>query len=196
MLKNKKIRSSLIACFGSFAMMTGFTSYATNTPADVMPVKGEVVVAESQKAVDQITLIGADEAKNITAATPDNVWTDAQAKVEEQNVIKEDEELLASIIFCEAGNQPYEGQVAVGAVIVNRIKSGSYPNTLREVLYQSGQFGPAGTGWLDRVYQSQGYTSTALEAARDALRGESPIGSLLHFNGAGSGMKIGDHYFY
>ena len=47
---------------------------------------------------------------------------------------------MASIIYCEAGNQPYEGQVAVGAVIMNRVKSGCYPNSIEEVIYQSGQF--------------------------------------------------------
>ncbi len=55
--------------------------------------------------------------------------------------------LLAALIYCEAGNQPYEGQVAVGAVVMNRVRSGSYPNTISEVIYQSGQFGPAMTGW-------------------------------------------------
>ena len=63
---------------------------------------------------------------------------------------------MASIIYCEAGNQPYEGQVAVGAVIMNRVKSGSYPNSIEEVIYQSGQFGPATTGWLNRVRSFKG----------------------------------------
>ena len=59
-----------------------------------------------------------------------------------------DQELLAALIFCEAGNQPYEGQVAVGAVVMNRVRSGSFPNTITEVIYQSGQITPAMTdGW-------------------------------------------------
>ena len=69
---------------------------------------------------------------------------------------------MASIIFCEAGNQPYEGQVAVGAVIMNRVRSSAYPNSIEAVIYQAGQFGPASTGWLDRVRSSRGYTATAL----------------------------------
>ena len=83
--------------------------------------------------------------------------------------VRANQELLASIIYCEAGNQPYEGQVAVGAVIMNRVKSGSYPNSIEEVIYQSGQFGPAATGWLNRVRSSKGYSQTALQAAGDAL---------------------------
>ena len=106
------------------------------------------------------------------------------------------QELLASIIYCEAGNQPYEGQVAVGAVIMNRVKSGSYPNSIEEVIYQSGQFGPAATGWLNRVRSSKGYSQTALQAAVDALNGSNPIGNCLYFDQGGAGMKIGAHYFH
>ena len=50
--------------------------------------------------------------------------------------------LLAALIFCEAGGEPYEGQVAVGAVVMNRVRSGIFPNSITEVIYQSGQFGP------------------------------------------------------
>ena len=54
--------------------------------------------------------------------------------------------LMAAIIFCEAGDQSYTGKVAVGAVIMNRIASGRFPNTLEGVIYQRGQFTPAMTG--------------------------------------------------
>ena len=87
--------------------------------------------------------------------------------------VRANQELMASIIYCEAGNQPYEGQVAVGAVIMNRVKSGSYPDSIEAVIYQSGQFGPAATGWLNRVRSSKGYSQTALQAAVDALNGSN-----------------------
>ncbi len=60
----------------------------------------------------------------------------------------DDTTLLAALIYCEAGNQSYEGMVAVGAVVVNRVNSSSFPNTISEVIYQSGQFGPASSGAL------------------------------------------------
>lgn len=104
--------------------------------------------------------------------------------------------LMASIIFCEAGNQPYEGQVAVGAVIMNRVKSSVFPNTVEEVVYQSGQFVPACTGWLDEVRSTEGYTSSAMQAAEDAIAGVNPVGGCLYFDRGGSGMQIGDHYFH
>lgn len=107
-----------------------------------------------------------------------------------------DQELLAALIFCEAGNQTYEGQVAVGAVVMNRVQSEVYPNSISEVIYQSGQFTPAMTGWLDSVLASGGYTESAMQAAADALAGSNPIGDMLYFDCGGYGYQIGDHYFH
>ena len=107
-----------------------------------------------------------------------------------------DQTLLAAIIFCEAGNQPYEGQVAVGAVIMNRVRSAVYPNSIAEVIYQPGQFGPAMTGWLDSILASGGYTDTAMQAAADALAGSNPIGDCLYFGCGNFGIQIGDHFFH
>ena len=79
---------------------------------------------------------------------------------------------------------------------MNRVRSGVFPNSIRDVIYQSGQFGPAVTGWLDQVLASGGYTDTARQAAADALAGSNPIGDCLYFDQGGSGMQIGAHYFH
>lgn len=106
-------------------------------------------------------------------------------------------ELLAGLIYCEAGNQSREGKVAVGAVVMNRIASSSYANSITGVIYESGQFSPAGSGWLDSVISSGSIPSDCYEAADAALAGENPIGSAMYFNtGSGRGVKIGDHQFY
>lgn len=108
----------------------------------------------------------------------------------------DDVSLLAALIYCEAGNQSREGKVAVGAVVMNRIASSSYPGSIREVIYQSGQFSPAITGWLDQVLAS-GAPSDCYEAAQAALNGENPVPGALYFNtSAGRGTKIGAHWFY
>lgn len=107
-----------------------------------------------------------------------------------------EQELLAALIYCEAGNQPYEGQVAVGAVVMNRVKSGTYPNTITDVIYQSGQFGPAMTGWLDSVLASGSYSDSARQAAADAIAGSNPVGDCLYFGNGNWGIQIGDHYFH
>ena len=93
----------------------------------------------------------------------------------------DDQTLLAAIIYCEAGNQPHDGKVGVGAVMLNRVRSGSFPNSIREVIYQAGQFGPAITGKLDRVLASGNIPAECYQAAADALAGYNPIGDALYF---------------
>ena len=105
------------------------------------------------------------------------------------------EKLLAALIYCEAGNQPYEGKVAVGAVVMNRVASGRFPNTIKEVIYQRGQFTPAMTGKLDRIIASGRIPASCYEAAREALSGVSTVGIALFFNTGHGAFKLGDHYF-
>lgn len=104
--------------------------------------------------------------------------------------------LLAAIIYCEAGNQPHAGKVGVGAVIMNRVRSSRFPNSIREVIYQRGQFGPAITGKLGRVLAKGNIPASCYQAASDALAGQNPIGNALFFGNGNYGQKIGDHYFH
>ncbi len=105
--------------------------------------------------------------------------------------------LLAALIQCEAGNQPYEGKVAVGAVVMNRVKSGAYANTISGVIYASGQFTPALNGTVDRVYNSS-VSDSCIQAAQAALSGETTCGTATHFRRAGGhdGQVIGAHVFW
>lgn len=105
--------------------------------------------------------------------------------------------LLAALIQAESGNQPYEGQLAVGAVVMNRVRSGGYPNSIQGVISQPGQFGPAATGQVASIMAS-GPKSSCMQAAQAAINGETVIGSLTHFRRAGSteGIVIGAHVFY
>ena len=108
-----------------------------------------------------------------------------------------DRELLAGLIYCEAGNQSWDGKVAVGAVVLNRVASSSFASTIKGVIYESGQFSPAGSGWLDSVIANSSIPSSCYDAADAALAGENPIGSAMYFNtGSGKGIKIGAHQFY
>lgn len=110
----------------------------------------------------------------------------------------DDTTLLAAIIQCEAGSECYEGKVAVGAVVLNRKRSGSFPNSISGVIYQRGQFGPARNGSLARVLSSGNISSSCRQAAAEALAGSDPTGGKLYFrrvNGR-SGQVIGNHVFY
>ncbi len=106
--------------------------------------------------------------------------------------------LLAALIQCEAGGESYEGQVAVGAVVMNRVRSGAYPDTIHGVIYASGQFTPAMTGKLNRVYESGNIYASCIKAAEEALSGVSNVGDLTHFrrNNGREGLVIGNHVFY
>ncbi len=108
-----------------------------------------------------------------------------------------DEVLLGALIQCEAGNQPYEAQVAVGAVVMNRVRSSAYPSTIYDVIYASGQFTPAGNGKVDRVI-ANGVMPVCLQAAREALSGYSNVGGATHFRRVGyhDGIVIGVQVFW
>ena len=67
---------------------------------------------------------------------------------------------------------------------------------MEEVIYQSGQFLPAMSGWLDKVRAESGYTESALLAAQDAMKGVNPVGDCLFFDQGGHGYQIGAHYFH
>lgn len=109
----------------------------------------------------------------------------------------DDATLLAAIIQCEAGNQSYEGKLAVGAVVCNRVRSGSFPGNIHDVVYQKGQFGPASNGMLAKAL-SGNISDSCRQAANEALSGATNVGNALHFRRAGGrdGVIIGDHVFY
>lgn len=109
-----------------------------------------------------------------------------------------DVELLAALIECEAGSNDYEGMLAVGSVVVNRMKHRYYPDTLRGVIYQSGQFPPALNGKVDRILE-RGVKDSCVIAAQDALNGKNNVGDCLSFRSSSSGHAgtvIGDNVFF
>ena len=110
----------------------------------------------------------------------------------------EELKLLANIIYCEAGSESYVGKVAVGNVIMNRVKSASQPNTITEVVYAKGQFSPVRNGSLQRALSSDKADAACYQAAIEALAGAQPVGGKLFFrrNNGRSGQVIGPHVFY
>lgn len=110
-----------------------------------------------------------------------------------------DRYLLAVLIYCEAGGEPYEGQLAVGAVVINRVLSSVYPNTLSGVIYQKYQFSPVGSGRLAQ-YLAIGKTSNSCYRAADAaMSGQTNVGNCTHFRTpipGLTGIQIGNHIFY
>ena len=89
-----------------------------------------------------------------------------------------DVQLIARAINGEARGEPYEGQVAVGAVILNRVKSSKFPNTIAGVIYQSGAFTAVSDGQINVPIASN---STVVKAAKDALNGWDPTGGAIYY---------------
>lgn len=188
-LNNCRWRMALAAIV---ALSIGFSSQAAEIDQIGTPEnKAILTVGQVVKSASGIECIKKNKMQT-------GLQTKLTSKIED--TLKEEEEraekLLASIIYCEAGNQSFTGQVAVGSVVLNRMANEAYPDTMEEVIYQPGQFCPAGSGWLDRVRSTDGYTESAMQAAEAALAGENPIGDCLYFDQGGYGYQIGAHYFH
>ena len=180
----------------------------------VVTVEGEengwfqVSSGEISGYIREDLLVHAEEAKalfesvhgegEIVGAQPLNTEPQVhqQAASAPVSVSDSDLALMAAIIECEAGGESYEGKIGVGAVIMNRIRSNKFPNTLSEVIYQSGQFTPAATGKLASVL-ARGASQACYDAARDVFAGANTIGDRLFFHaGSGNGLTIGNQTFY
>lgn len=134
-------------------------------------------------------------------------------KEEKESYTKAELRLLAALISCEAGSEPYAGKLAVGIVVVNREESSRFPNSVKNVIYQKYQFGPARNGSLKAAlarYDNGKFTSSndkdCIKAAKAALSGEKKVSykgkeinmkSYLFFSGRVSGARltIGNHQF-
>lgn len=107
--------------------------------------------------------------------------------------------LLANLIYCEAGGEPYAGQVAVGAVVINRLLSSVYPDTITGVIYQNGQFSPVKSGRLAAALAVNKATESCYRAADEAMAGVTNVGNCVYFRTpipGLTGISIGGHIFY
>ena len=170
----------------------GETGYVSAEYVTTEMALGEAITIEEEQAA----IARAEEEKAAAAASQ----VQSQGTVQNQSVAAsvDDVTLLAALIQCEAGNEPYEGQLAVGAVVMNRVRSGRYPGSIYEVIYQAGQFPPAGKGYVANKI-SNGVKSSCLQAAQEAINGMDNTGGAMSFRRASSGhpgVVIGNHVFY
>ena len=124
-----------------------------------------------------------------------SAWRD----ISEVTFAEGDRYLLANLIYCEAGNQPYEGQVAVGAVVMNRVMSSVFPDTVVGVIYQNKQFSPVASGRLALALSRDDATAACYQAADAAMSGQTTVGNCLFFRTPIDGLtgtQIGGHIFY
>lgn len=110
-----------------------------------------------------------------------------------------DRYLLANLIYCEAGGEPYAGQLAVGSVVINRVLSSVYPNSMVGVIYQNKQFSPVASGRLELALASNKATESCYRAADEAMAGVTNVGNCVYFRTpieGLTGIQIGGHIFY
>ena len=136
-----------------------------------------------------------EEERRLSELAARSAWRD----ISEVSFADGDRYLLANLIYCEAGNQPYEGQVAVGAVVMNRVMSSVFPDTVVGVIYQNKQFSPVGSGRLALALAEDHATAACYRAADDAMAGATTVGNCLFFRTpieGLTGIQIGGHIFY
>ena len=150
----------------------------------------------AQNEIEEVQ--AAEEAARIEAEAQAKAAALAAQAAQTAAISAEELKLLANIIYCEAGSESYVGKVAVGNVIMNRVKSASQPNTITEVVYAKGQFSPVRNGSLQRALSSDKADAACYQAAIEALAGAQPVGGKLFFrrNNGRSGQVIGHHVFY
>lgn len=172
-----------------YAGTTGYVSAEYVTTALAL---GEGITIEEERAAL------AKKAEEEAAKKAAQVASAGTVQNESVAASVDDVTLLAALIQCEAGSEPYEGQLAVGAVVMNRLRSGRYAGSIYGVIYQSGQFPPAGRGKVASVIAA-GPKASCLQAAAEAINGMDNTGGATRFKRASSGQPgvvIGNHVFY
>ncbi len=158
-------------------------------------------LAYEQKIKEQeenITALKAKLAEEIRMAqlAAQSSWRD----ISEVSFAEGDRYLLANLIYCEAGGEPYAGQVAVGSVVINRVLSSVYPDTVTGVIYQNKQFSPVASGRLARALAEGRATGSCYQAADEVMKGTTNVGNCVYFRTPVDGVtpkyRIGGHIFY
>lgn len=168
------------------------TGYVSAEFVNVELELGKAISIEEEKAA-----IAAAEAEK---AAKEKKAQQASAGTQQRGAVAasyDDVTLLGALIQCEAGSEGYEGQLAVGAVVMNRLRAG-YAGSISGVIYQRGQFSPAANGRLESVLSS-GVRSSCLQAAQEAINGADNVNGARNFKNAASGQAgivIGNHVFF
>lgn len=154
----------------------------------------EANIKEKEKDLDYLNKKLAEEIA-MSQSAANSTWRN----ISEVSFAEGDRYLLANLIYCEAGGESYAGQLAVGAVVINRVLSSVYPDTVVGVIYQSGQFSPVASGRLDLALASNKATANCYKAADEAMSGITNVGNCVYFRTPVEGLtgiSIGGHIFY
>ena len=191
----------VVAEQGRVSGLVSQTSRSINATAGQISEAEQKALAYERQIKEQeenLTVLRAKLAEEIRMAelAAQSSWRD----ISEVSFAEGDRYLLANLIYCEAGGEPYNGQVAVGSVVMNRVLSSVYPNTVTGVIYQSGQFSPVASGRLALALAEGRATASCYQAADEVMRGTTNVGNCVYFrtpiDGVTPKYTIGGHIFY
>lgn len=171
---------------------TGKTRFVSEEFVDVNFATTEAITIEEEREIARKK--AEEEAKRKAAQTTEIIVVQREAYPATTDEIL----LLAALIQCEAGGECYEGKVAVGAVVMNRVRSSKYPNSISEVIYSPKQFTPAGNGKVDQVL-ANGPKESCIQAAQEAVNGVDYTNGAVSFRQTKTGhagLVIGGHVFF
>ena len=205
----------------TLTLITGVISTPVSAFASETETVSENVTIVENSSVDELVETEGENTEvqestvNVLDSTKDTAMKGKSKKSSKKKAdyTKAELRLMASIINCEAGIEPYQGKLAVGIVVMNRVKSSSFPGSIKSVIYQPGQFSPVRNGALrTRLAQyDAGKTKSAqwkscIKAAKKVLSGQKTIlyrGKTKSLRGyhffsvqlRGARFKLGGHRF-
>lgn len=156
--------------------------------------EAEAEIKKKEEDLEYLNQVLAEELA-MSQAAANATWRDISDITFEEG----DRYLLANLIYCEAGGEPYAGKLAVGSVVINRVRSEKYPNTVVGVIYQNKQFSPVASGRLALALEQNKATSDCYKAADEAMSGVTNVGNCVYFRTPVEGLtgiNIGGHVFY
>lgn len=170
-----------------------------NYENEIEETEKEIAENEAELAAQQANILELQrelaEERRLSELANKSAWRD----ISQVTFAEGDRALLANLIYCEAGNQPFQGQVAVGAVVINRVLSSVFPDTVVGVIYQNRQFSPVRSGRLALALANNSATASCYQAADAAMAGQTTVGNCLFFRTPVEGLngiQIGGHIFY
>lgn len=186
----KKKVSSLVAATSN--NIAGYADKISSVELAIQQKEAEIKLQEQNIDYLQKKLAEERAMSNLAA---NSSWRD----ISEVTFDEGDRYLLANLIYCEAGGEPYDGQVAVGSVVINRVLSSVYPGTVVGVVYQNKQFSPVASGRLALALAENRATASCYKAADEAMSGMTNVGNCVYFRTpipGLTGIQIGGHIFY
>lgn len=172
--------------------VASYSNQITQTKAEIEAYEAQLKQQESDLAA---LMEQYQKELELSRLARQSAWRDISEVTFDEN----DRYMLANLIYCEAGGEPYDGKLAVGAVVINRVLSSRYPDTVVGVIYQNKQFSPVASGRYAYAIANDQATASCYQAADEAMKGITNVGECLYFRTpieGLTGISIGGHIFY